>query len=823
MAHTINEFTFNGGTTFNLSFSGGYRVRQNVTAYKEGLVRTPIAFNWVTNNQVQIIPTGLVNGDKIAFVRTVSKLAPPIDLLQPANFTREAVLAAVQHTLQALQEVLDGRVDSFTGEFINRINNYIEQMELILDEVSSSASDADLSQQQAEASAVAAAAARDIAVAARNTTTASRDATLAYRNTTAIYLQQAEDLVGAAILIGNQLHFNSYIQALAAVIPESTNYITITVNNVVVALVRDEAGTCLDGGWSPASLFCSLRHWGVVPGNQSPEQVARIKAAFAFRGGIIMDKGGDYTINNDTIPVIHPLTFEGAGKGRTRFIFFNMGGFSGKDGFDVQVGLDSQRNSLTAIRNCDVLAAGGFGRVGIRTPTNHNGEGLILYARVRPQYDFSHTVVGSRDRTAIQSSNMFGIDGWQTCILVGESSDSILEHIQFIQPFVPNIPQAEWAGRELCRGLYIDAGVTAEGSGPVYHPRISHITGHGCGKMVSTRGKVISARVTELDGFGNGWNFHAVGPFFNTSGQLDGLGELTMDSVNLNGIFGGIFIEGTDYLDLRAIRTSWPSSAMGTIDYTGDWYGLQITGGFRQVDIDGFRAASFSAGAGATFRAIDLNGRTAGFPTDVPGVVNIKKVFITTGGSANWEPPYAFRNVREGKVEPPTVRTTAPLSALLYLESDHGSGTAPTINMLGPLPDNITEPAVYGTGVSANMVNWPRVNEGLTVATAISSSATINLNARGVSNYRQAMLTGAAPYTVDIVIGNSGAVHGQEMSFYISVQQTNPTVRFIDEAGTTRLSLQPAATNKAYMVIVTWVELAGVRSMRIKYAGESLV
>lgn len=130
MAHTINTFTFNGTQTdYDISFTGGYRTRDDVTAYKHGPVNYPVAFDWLTETKVRISTAHLVPGDRISFVRTVSKVEPPIDMMLPNNFTREAVVAAVTHTLQALQEVLDGRVDDFNGVFIDAMNKFIEQGE----------------------------------------------------------------------------------------------------------------------------------------------------------------------------------------------------------------------------------------------------------------------------------------------------------------------------------------------------------------------------------------------------------------------------------------------------------------------------------------------------------------------------------------------------------------------------------------------------------------------------------------------------------------------------------------------------------------------
>ena len=278
MAHTINKFTFNGTQTdYDLSFTGGYRVRSDVTAYKEGVVNTPISFNWLTPARVRVTTTGLLQGDTIVFQRTVSKENPPVDIMQPNNFTREAVVAAVQHALQAMQEVLDGRVDSFNGGFINQINGYIAQAQSLLDEVVSSTADANLSQQQAAASAVAANVDRLLAQEASTTSVLSR-------NDAVEAADRAEDLVGGAILTGPSLHFNSYAQALAAVIPNGVNYITATVLDTVIRWRRQEGGPCLGGGWVPVG-DAEPGHFGTITG---VNDTVVLQAWLSFGGRLLL-------------------------------------------------------------------------------------------------------------------------------------------------------------------------------------------------------------------------------------------------------------------------------------------------------------------------------------------------------------------------------------------------------------------------------------------------------------------------------------------------------------------------------------------------------
>lgn len=153
MAHSINKHIYTGQTDFDLSFSGGYRVRDDVSCYREGPVRSEVTFNWLTDSRVRIVPTSLTIGDEIHFVRTVSKLEPPVDIMQPNNFTREAVVAAVKHTLQALQEVIDGRIDSFTGDLITALELYVERAETASATVTTDAERARIFAERAESAA----------------------------------------------------------------------------------------------------------------------------------------------------------------------------------------------------------------------------------------------------------------------------------------------------------------------------------------------------------------------------------------------------------------------------------------------------------------------------------------------------------------------------------------------------------------------------------------------------------------------------------------------------------------------------------------------
>lgn len=110
MGLSLNKFTFNGVTEFDLNFALGYASRSDVSAYIEKEVPVNLAFDWLTTSRVRItVPAELQVGDTIVFARTVSKTALPVDLTQPGNLTREGVQTALTHSMYVYHEILDGR------------------------------------------------------------------------------------------------------------------------------------------------------------------------------------------------------------------------------------------------------------------------------------------------------------------------------------------------------------------------------------------------------------------------------------------------------------------------------------------------------------------------------------------------------------------------------------------------------------------------------------------------------------------------------------------------------------------------------------------
>ena len=256
MAHSYTRYTFNGSRTdYDLTFSGGFRVRNEVSAVKLGAPETPINFDWLSDTRVRINTSGLVSGDLIEFRRTVSKTSVPVNLLLPNNFTREAIVTAVTHTLQALQEVIDGRVDSFTGEFISRINEYILAAEDLKDQAESSATSAELDRIAVEAIKLS-------VVALEESTRVANESAIQSAISANKSAKEAKELLSSSVLIGDELIFNSQEQAGAATIPSATKTVSWLDGESKFTAIREIGAPLLKGGWKPANGVLDVRMTG---------------------------------------------------------------------------------------------------------------------------------------------------------------------------------------------------------------------------------------------------------------------------------------------------------------------------------------------------------------------------------------------------------------------------------------------------------------------------------------------------------------------------------------------------------------------------------
>lgn len=588
---------------------------------------------------------------------------------------------------------------------------------------------------------------------------------------------------------------------------------TLTKTGAVPALGDEVIGFDAEGG-----VF-KLKQFGAVGSGLVNEADALSRA---FSSGLpLVDDGGTYLIDGETVQAVHPLRFVGAGEGSTEFRFTNMGGFNGLDGINISIPTGEKYGTETIFEHASVFVEGGFGRSAIKTPTNEDGTGITVYRTIRPKFTFRNLRLGGATRTSTSSSSMFTTDGWMSCIHLGESADSEIEHVSIQQPFLVNIPMANWDGRELCAGIFLDAGSPDDDAGPIYHPSIRHITAHGCGKVIRSSGHVVCPRIHDIEGFGNGWGIHSDSPMYSPVGNsLSAFSEGVITDSNLNGIFGGMFFEATDFLEVTGVRCTWPNIA--DIDYNGKWTALETPNGFRQIDVRGLRAACFGIDPLATFRMFDVNGM---FPTEgaaaTPGMFNARDLYLSAT-VGDWETPIALRNVREATIEPPKARALGALPYMMYVESAHPT-IQPKIVMLGQPPYTFTNMVEFGPGGNYSQISWPTMSRNVGVYGTVSAAGTRVLAPRGPAAHRMSFGSGSGPYVYDIKIGNEQAYPGQELSIYIVMPETNATVRILDEADVVRGTLVASSPAKNYNIKIVWIVVSDVVTARVQFAGESLM
>jgi hypothetical protein len=560
-------------------------------------------------------------------------------------------------------------------------------------------------------------------------------------------------------------------------------------------------------------------HFGAI-GDGVADDGAAVQAAFSQPRHVYGREGATYRIVDRTIQVVHPSTWEG---NNSRFVFESMGGFAGKDGFVLTIPAGTAPLAKTKWTDFAILTNGAFGRYAFRTPSGLDGASGNVFAAFRPQYQFINGVVGSATRSFEPSQSQFGQWGWQSCFVIGESGNAIVDKIDFVQPFRPNIPFADWDGREETRGVWFNIASPASGGSAAYHPIVSRCEAHGCGKFIETTGHVTALRVTNVDNVGCGYGVYSESPFF-VGSSLNALSEAVIENCNLNTIFGGIVLEATDFLHINGVRTTL--SRIPDIDYVGDWWGLKINNGFRNVDMFGFRAANFRfSGVDIDAYALDLNGRLDGLAA---GVVSINGLYISTSIGAPsdtaWSDLITLRNVSVANITGLTLRPSASgvnFPTLLRLESDHTTtADRPSINFNQTMPRNVTTLFSFGTGGGMESINIGIPASGVVaVPTGISAAGTEDVDPLGPATHRRNFTAGSGAYTYDFVFPNTFAKIGQKIELFILMPTSNATVRFVDHTGTVRRTITSVSPSRVVNVVMHFINVGsgvpGIRTLSV--------
>lgn len=398
--------------------------------------------------------------------------------------------------------------------------------------------------------------------------------------------------------------------------------------------------------------------FGAVGGDAAKDGAALI-SAFQFGHEMRDNIGKTYLIDNLTVPVRHPFSFEGVA-GKTSFVFTNMGGFAGKNGFNVQVALTAPYQSVTSFVNAAVLVRGANGGTGIKTPVNEGGNGDALFNAVHPKFVFDRMIFGG-EVIRFGGANLVTNFGWMNCIHSGESDNSEFTGLIFQQPFYAPDAAASWGDKINTTGLRLAGRTGADGSGPVRNPLIDHVLAHGCGAPFRTDGYVSTPRWSNIDTFANYYGGIVSTGAISTGGGPSLLSEASIERAQFNGIAGACKFQSFDYMTIDdADMTDTSFGAGVVVDYAATWIGIEVVDEFRQLTINSPRFYAARPTSDNDHRAIKARAATsASFPSVIsvtePFIINtalaptasrFTKVFEVSDISAiNVTDPFVFGNV----------------------------------------------------------------------------------------------------------------------------------------------------------------------------------
>lgn len=561
------------------------------------------------------------------------------------------------------------------------------------------------------------------------------------------------------------------------------------------------------------------RRFGIMRG-VTADQSAKFQDFLdaAFEMGRPMEAAAGVCRIEAPLIMYHPTKFTGGGTGVSVLQFGDFGGFAGEDGITISVPSDARYKSESRISGMDLLALGGNGRCAIKTPVNAGGNGNTLFNTVRPKFTFDNLTIGGAVRRAA-GANMHTVHGWEKCIHSGESADSLFENLSFMQPFLATDDPGIWANKDVTHGIFLQAGAADASGGPIYKPLINNCSGHGNGRSIRMEGLVSVPRVAECEFFANGWGgVYSESPL-STGGLPSAPSELTIEHCQFNGIYGGSKFKALDYADISDVRCTDTSFGAGTVDYSGDWFGLQITDEVPQIDINGFRAYAARVSATSQHTGIRITGRSSG--GGEPSVINVTDFFWQnrTSGEAYFDKAIHLTNVSTHNLV--AAWGKGNIGDLLFV--DGAVDTSPRINVLAQKIGAITRKvAALDTGVSN--VNLRYLGEARyksvdpsTIALTTTGSEDLIVN-QSNQVLRRSMNVNAV-HTMNFLATN--AEEGDSFHIHLTMLSGAPGtagVVFRDNAAVTQLTINGTSATARY-----FVEMVYTGSLwRIIKAGPSL-
>lgn len=533
--------------------------------------------------------------------------------------------------------------------------------------------------------------------------------------------------------------------------------------------------------------FVSVADFGAV-GNGIADDTQAVQNAFNDGASVIFPSG-IYRIT-DTLRLPHPRRVLGAGMESTVLMFEGMGGFEGTDGLEVQVDQGAPFAASSHISDLTIAIGGSHGRSAITTPRALVGSSNI-WSIYRPHFTFERMLFRGGNRIG-GGSNVRYDYGWGRYFDIGDSREATFRECYICGCFddTQNPSISPYSAQRHTVGWYFGGAETGSG-GAVFMPQIDHCGTMHVGYSVFFGRRVSNARVLNSQFHRGGY-----GVFSEIAlGQL-GASELQLCNLNVNAMFGGIYIYETDFLHVNGVRCT---RADGTFDHNFGWVGFEIGALARQVDLQGVRAFDAHQSANASTKVgICLNGVERG---------GIRDIFIRNANNAK---PIAF-GVQLSDCQSINVHGVSARGAVDHLVRVDGSiASTPSHHIRGlDRPGrsvgalSISEETSRANLISDDSVVLYGIDQTISVISSTGSEILLARNGNQV--IRRGFAKGSGPYTYQLHFSADGARNGDFIKIWLQINMSagsDPTIVIRDEDGASLLTLNGVGQLKRYSVEV---------------------
>lgn len=544
--------------------------------------------------------------------------------------------------------------------------------------------------------------------------------------------------------------YPTYAAVLAAAPQAPADSVSISgvVSGREVTWIRDDNGTCLGGGWSPAGN-AGFRHWGGF-GTGIADDAAAIQAAY-MSGFPLYDDGGVWR-QVGGVTARHPLTFKGTA-GKTVLRFEGMGGFNGQNGITLQA-TGAPKGAKTSMSGATVRIIGANGASFIATP-----RGAAVFNDLLPTYDFSDFIFEG------QTEILPGLydTAWARGFDIGDSDQAKVSKIKWGGNYQHYSAPTGDAIRNTA--IYL-SGVAGEGG--VSWPLISDVLVRYAGNVVEIGHQVVRPKLSKVSGH-RCWN-----GFWSPNGRPTaaqyGVTEASFVGCDFNVQNCGIRAEAAAGIVITDVDVT---RARGGFNHGQEVRGFDIRTTTR---VSLVQTRYFNDGVLGEF-----TGDQVGYHLeDCPNATIVEPYLRSSGLIQD-----AIRIVNPTKASVVAANLQGPVTNGVVLAGAPANGA--NVTLAGVTGDTgLVNRIAYRGTVTRRWVNDLDEISGVNSAATNVSAAGTETMTMGVSPKwrRISFAAGAGAYNYDITMSGTGAREGDTVDFTFAFPAANGTVRIYDTAGT---------------------------------------